>query len=104
LAVVTGAETVTEEAGAPFVVVMVSDTGCGIPPENLPRIFEPFFTTKPHPEGTGLGLAIVERIVRAHGGRVEVESAVGRGTVVLLRLRPVPRGSMEPRGKHQEGR
>ncbi len=103
LAVVTGAETVTEEAGAPFVVVMVSDTGCGIPPENLPRIFEPFFTTKPHPEGTGLGLAIVERIVRAHGGRVQVESAVGRGTVVLLRLRPVPRGSMEPRGKHQEG-
>jgi signal transduction histidine kinase len=104
LAVVSGVETVTDAAGTPYVVVMVSDTGCGIPPENLPRIFEPFFTTKPHPEGTGLGLAIVERIVRAHGGRVEVHSVVGRGTVVLLRLRPVPPGSKGPRGKHQEGR
>jgi signal transduction histidine kinase len=104
LAVVTGAETATDAAVGPSVVVMVSDTGCGIPPENLPRIFEPFFTTKPHPEGTGLGLAIVERIVRQHGGRVDVHSAGGRGTVVVIRLRPVPLASTEPRGRHQEGR
>jgi signal transduction histidine kinase len=104
LAVVTGAETVTDASVAPAAVVIVSDTGCGIPPENLPRIFEPFFTTKPHPEGTGLGLAIVERIVRQHGGRVEVQSAVGRGTAVVLRLRPVPLASAEPRVRHQEGR
>ena len=104
LAVVTGAETVTDASVAPAAVVIVSDTGCGIPPENLPRIFEPFFTTKPHPEGTGLGLAIVERIVRQHGGQVEVQSAVGRGTAVVLRLRPVPLASAEPRARHEEGR
>jgi signal transduction histidine kinase len=104
LAVVTGAETPADAGGPAFAVVMVSDTGCGIPPEHLPRIFEPFFTTKPHPEGTGLGLAIVERIVRQHGGRVEVDSAVGRGTVVTLRLRPTPLGSGEPHRMRQEGR
>ena len=104
LAVVTGAETSVDAGGPAFAVVMVSDTGCGIPPEHLSRIFEPFFTTKPHPEGTGLGLAIVERIVRQHGGRVEVDSAVGRGTVVTLRLRPAPLGSGEPHRKRQEGR
>lgn len=58
--------------------VLVSDTGSGIPPERLQRIFEPFFTTKK--KGSGLGLMIVQRIVRAHRGRIEVESHVGRGT------------------------
>ncbi|HSL19768.1 MAG TPA: ATP-binding protein [Methylomirabilota bacterium] len=90
LALVAGVESAVTTAGGPFVLLMVSDTGCGIPAENLPRLFEPFFTTKPHPEGTGLGLAIVERIVRQHGGRVDIVSTAGRGTVVLLRLRPVP--------------
>ncbi|HSN55139.1 MAG TPA: ATP-binding protein [Candidatus Sulfomarinibacteraceae bacterium] len=90
LALVAGVESAVTTAGGPFVLLMVSDTGCGIPAENLPHLFEPFFTTKPHPEGTGLGLAIVERIVRQHGGRVDIVSTPGRGTVVLLRLRPVP--------------
>ncbi len=58
--------------------VSVSDTGGGIPPEQIQRIFEPFYTTKK--KGTGLGLMIVQRILREHGGRIELESRVGRGT------------------------
>jgi signal transduction histidine kinase len=64
--------------------VSVSDTGGGIPQEQLNRIFEPFYTTKK--KGTGLGLMIVQRIVRAHGGRVELESQVGRGTTFRIWL------------------
>jgi signal transduction histidine kinase len=64
------------------VAVAVSDTGPGIPRERLDRVFEPFYTGKP--DGTGLGLAIAERIVAAHGGRIEIDSAPGRGTRVTL--------------------
>jgi PAS domain S-box-containing protein len=62
----------------------VADTGSGIPPEQMNRIFEPFFTTKK--KGTGLGLMIVQRIVRAHGGRIELESHAGRGTTFRVWL------------------
>ena len=55
--------------------VSVADTGGGIPQEQINRIFEPFYTTKK--KGSGLGLMIVQRIVRAHGGRIELESHVG---------------------------
>jgi PAS domain S-box-containing protein len=64
--------------------VSVADTGGGIPQEQINRIFEPFFTTKE--KGSGLGLMIVQRIVRAHGGRIELESQVGRGTTFRIWL------------------
>jgi signal transduction histidine kinase len=68
------------------VEIAVADTGCGIPGELLERIFDPFFTTKPAGEGTGLGLSISHEIVRRHGGRILVDSDVGRGTQVRIRL------------------
>jgi two-component system sensor histidine kinase HydH len=64
------------------VALAVSDTGPGIPRENLARVFEPFYSGKPN--GSGLGLTIAERIVGAHGGRIEIDSAPGRGTRVTL--------------------
>ena len=66
------------------VSVAFSDTGGGIPPENIPRIFEPYFTTKD--TGSGLGLLIVRRIVRAHGGELALESAPGKGLTLTIRL------------------
>lgn len=66
--------------------VMVEDTGCGIPDEIRERVFEPFLTTKPEGRGTGLGLSICLGLVRGNGGTIELESAPGRGTRVLLRL------------------
>jgi PAS domain S-box-containing protein len=62
----------------------VTDTGGGIPQEQINRIFEPFYTTKK--KGTGLGLMIVQRIVRAHNGRIELDSHVGRGTTFRIWL------------------
>jgi signal transduction histidine kinase len=70
-----------------YAVVLVEDTGRGIPPENLSNIFRPFYTTKGH--GTGLGLSLAKRMVEDHGGRIEVTSEPGRGTDfrVLIPLR-----------------
>jgi CheY-like chemotaxis protein len=69
-----------------FVSLSVSDSGCGIPPEILPKIFEPFFTTKDIGKGTGLGLATVFGIVQQHQGWVNVYSEVGHGTTFRIYL------------------
>jgi signal transduction histidine kinase len=76
----------TREISGGRVEASVSDTGCGIPPENLNRIFDPFFTTKPLGVGTGLGLPICKRIVREMGGELLVESQLGRGTTFRVVL------------------
>ncbi|ROR32713.1 ATP-binding protein [Inmirania thermothiophila] len=84
-------------AEGPWVWVEVEDTGKGIPPEDLPRIFDPFFTTKPVGKGTGLGLSISYGIVEKHGGRIDVESTVGRGTRFRVWI-PVRRPVRGPQG------
>jgi len=79
-----GTLTISTERQGDWVVLAISDTGPGIPPENLERIWEPFFTTRTH--GTGLGLALARRIIEEHGGRIEVESTVGEGTTFRIFL------------------
>ncbi|HXP97547.1 MAG TPA: two-component system sensor histidine kinase AtoS, partial [Telmatospirillum sp.] len=74
----------TNTDGACEVTVVVSDDGVGIAPENLQKVFDPFFSTKP--TGTGLGLAMVRRIVDAHGGQITIDSKLGIGTEIMLRL------------------
>ena len=76
-----------------FIAVSVSDTGCGIPEEQLHQIFEPFFTTKEVGRGTGLGLSQVYGFAKQSGGDVRVESVPGRGTTFTLYL---PRITTEP--------
>jgi len=86
-----GRLTISAEQEGSQVRVRVSDTGCGIRTEDLPRVFEPFFTTKGHADrpdkrGIGLGLAICRDIVTSHGGRIELESRFGHGTTFTLFL------------------
>ncbi len=73
-------------AGPEDLEIAISDTGCGIPPENLEKIFDPFFTTKPEGKGTGLGLAICHRLVVNLGGQISVASQVNQGTTFTMKL------------------
>jgi two-component system, OmpR family, phosphate regulon sensor histidine kinase PhoR len=88
-------------AGQPWVQIAVSDNGAGIPAAHLPRIFERFYradAARSREEGgTGLGLAIVRHLVEGHGGRVQAQSELGRGTTILFTL-PLPE---EPEGSEQ---
>lgn len=81
-----GKITVRSRLDNDFVVIEISDTGCGIPPENLSKIFEPFFTTKEVGKGTGLGLSLSYRIVEKHGGTIDVRTEVGVGSTFTVRL------------------
>ena len=74
------AQEIPGATAGPFVMLLVSDTGCGIAQNALRRLFEPFFTTKPVGQGTGLGLYTSARIIRQHGGFLHARSEVGRGS------------------------
>ena len=86
---------VSAERSGEMVSVVFSDTGCGIPPENMDKIFEPFFTTRKVGEGTGLGLAMVHGAVEQSGGRIEVYSEPGQGTTFRVIL---PCNELDPSG------
>jgi len=80
----------TRREGDSAVAIEIADNGKGIAPETLPKIFDPFFTTKEIGKGTGLGLSIAYKIVSEHGGRIDVKSQAGKGTVftVVLPIKP----------------
>jgi signal transduction histidine kinase len=79
-----GRETSPGRPAGPYLRIRVEDQGEGIAREHLPHVFEPFFTTKGMGEGTGLGLSVAHGIVADHGGWIEVQSEVGRGTCVTI--------------------
>ena len=90
-----GRITVTVARAGDDVVFGVEDTGPGIAPEDLPRVFDRFWQARRHgSHGIGLGLAIARGLVEAHGGRVEVESEVGRGTCLTITLPLAPAGQV----------
>jgi two-component system NtrC family sensor kinase len=97
----------TGRRAVPAVELTFTDTGCGIPPENLPKIFDPFFTSKDPGKGVGLGLSVGYSIIKAHGGTIEVTSEVGRGTTFRIVL-PVdgvpPEGGKEAYASENPGR
>jgi CheY-like chemotaxis protein len=82
-----------------WAVIVVADTGSGMPPDVVARAFEPFFTTKGVGAGTGLGLSMVYGLVKQLGGEVAVESEVGRGTSVLIYLQRTPLTALREPGK-----
>ena len=81
-----GTITISTGTSGSEIWIRFEDTGCGIPKQHLNRIFEPFFTTKPVGQGTGLGLSVSYSIVQRHGGSIDVESEVGRGSRFTIHL------------------
>ena len=81
-----GTLTISTSTQGRNVLLKVTDTGCGIKEEHLDHIFEPFFSTKPVGKGTGLGLSVSYGIVQRHGGTLEVESEIGKGTTFIIIL------------------
>jgi two-component system, NtrC family, sensor kinase len=77
---------ITSQAVGNDTLIEISDTGCGIDPQDVSRLFDPFFTTKPVGEGTGLGLSITHGIITGHGGRIEVTSQQGEGSCFKIYL------------------
>jgi two-component system NtrC family sensor kinase len=96
-----GRITITTRApGDGLVAIDIDDNGKGIDPESMPRIFDPFYTTKEPGKGTGLGLSIAYKIVKQHGGRIDVRSTPGVGTsiTVVLPIEPPPELATETEG------
>ena len=96
------AERFTDLSQGDYLLLRVSDTGHGIPPEIQDRIFDPYFTTKEKGKGTGLGLAVVHGIITSLGGAIRVQSEYGKGTVVEIMLKKVdtvPPEELKPEGK-----
>jgi two-component system, NtrC family, sensor kinase len=85
-----GSVGITTRQEGNWAVVTISDSGCGIPPDVLPRIFDPFYTTKPVGEGTGLGLSISYAIIQRHGGSIVADSPPGSGTTFTVRIPVIP--------------
>jgi len=96
-----GSLTVSTEIEEKRAVVRFSDTGVGIPEENLPKILDPFFTTKEQGRGTGLGLSVSYGIVERHRGKLEVKSKVGKGTTFTVKL-PITEKRPESEAKGKE--
>ena len=92
----------TRLAGNNSIDLLVSDTGGGIPPDYLRKIFDPFFTTKAPGKGTGLGLSISHGIIQRLGGRISVDSVLGRGTTFTVNLPLKPEKGRENAGKTQD--
>lgn len=90
LTVSAAPESAGSSRGPAHVAVLVEDTGTGIPEAIRERIFEPFFTTKQEGRGTGLGLSICSGLIRSHGGRIDVDTELGRGTRFTVRLPVAP--------------
>jgi signal transduction histidine kinase len=95
---------VTTRRDGDGVRIDITDSGVGIPPENIERIFEPDFTTKPLNEGTGLGLAIARSVCACHGGSVEVASRAAAGATFSVWLpQEPPGGQPSPAGDDERG-
>ena len=76
-----------------YILIKISDTGCGIPDESLKRIFDPFYTTKTVGKGTGLGLWVSSSIIEKHDGLITVSSKINTGTTFTVKL-PIDQKSM----------